>query len=50
MELLLELRRAEYRTYIPVPEQKGNRTFVDKGGMLAREAFYDNRKRVGRKK
>lgn len=50
VELLLELRRAEYRTYIPVPEQKGNRSFVDKGGMLAREAFHDNRKRVGRKK
>ena len=50
VELLLELRRAGYRTYIPVPEQKGNRTFVDKGGMLAREAFHDNRKRIGRKK
>lgn len=50
VELLLELRRADYRTYIPVPEQKGNRSFVDKGGMLAREAFHDNRKRVGRKK
>jgi transposase len=50
VELLLELRRAEYRTYIPIPEQKGNRSFVDKGGMLAREAFHDNRKRVGRKK
>jgi transposase len=50
VELLLELRRGDYRTYIPVPEQKGNRSFVDKGGMLAREAFHDNRKRVGRKK
>jgi hypothetical protein len=50
VELLLELRRADYRTYIPVPEQKGKRSFVDKGGMLAREAFHDNRKRVGRKK
>lgn len=50
VELLLELRRADYRTYIPVPEQKGNRSFVDKGGMFAREAFHDNRKRVGRKK
>lgn len=50
VELLLELRRAEYRTYIPVPDQKGNRRFVDKGGMLAREAFHDNRKRVTRKK
>jgi transposase len=50
VELLLELRRAEYRTYIPVPEQKGQRKFVDKGGMLAREAFHDNRKRVTRKK
>lgn len=50
VDLLLELRRTEYRTYIPVPEQKGNRSFVDKGGMLARDAFHDNRKRVGRKK
>jgi transposase len=50
VELLLELRRAEYRTFIPVPDQKGKRSFVDKGGMLAREAFHDNRKRVGRKK
>jgi hypothetical protein len=50
VELLLELRRADYRTYIPVPEQKGNRSFVDKGGMLAREAFHENRKRVKRKK
>jgi transposase len=50
VELLFELRRAEYRTYIPVPEQKGERTFVDKGGMLAREAFHDNRKRVRRAK
>ena len=43
VELLLELRRAEYRTYIPVPDQKGQRRFTDKGGMLAREAFHDNR-------
>lgn len=50
VELLLQLRRAGYRTYIPVPEQKGNRSFVDKGGMLAREAFHDNRKRIARKK
>ena len=50
VELLLELRRADYRTYIPVPDQKGNLSFVDKGGMLAREAFHDNRKRVRRKK
>jgi transposase len=50
VELLFELRRAEYRTYIPVPEQKGERSFVDKGGMLAREAFHDNRKRVRRAK
>ena len=50
VELLFELRRAEYRTYIPVPDQKGQRTFTDKGGMLARESFHDNRKRVRRKK
>jgi hypothetical protein len=46
VELLFELRRAEYRTYIPVPDQKGERRFDDKGGMLAREAFHDNRARV----
>jgi transposase len=50
VELLLDLRRSEYRTYIPVPEQKGQRSFVDKGGLLAREAFYDNRARVQRGK
>ena len=50
VELLLELRRAEYRTYIPVPDQKGQRQFGDKGGMLGREAFHDNRKRVRRNK
>jgi hypothetical protein len=50
VELLLELRRAEYRTYIPVPDQKGQRQFADKGGMLGREAFHDNRKRVRRPK
>ena len=50
VELLLELRRAEYRTYIPVPDQKGQRQFGDKGGMLGREAFHDNRKRVRRAK
>jgi hypothetical protein len=50
VELLQKLRRADYRTYIPAPRQKGARTFTDKGGMLAREAFHDNRKRVGRTK
>jgi len=50
VELLHELRRAEYRTYIPVPDQKGQRRFTDKGGMLAREAFHDNRARVRRNK
>lgn len=50
VELLLELRSAEYRTYIPVPDQKGQRQFGDKGGMLGREAFHDNRKRVRRAK
>jgi transposase len=40
VELLLELRRAEYRTYIPVPDQKGQRPFSDKGGMLGREAVH----------
>jgi transposase len=32
VELLLELRRAEYPTYIPAPAQKGLRSFGDKGG------------------
>jgi transposase len=50
VELLLELRRAGYRTYIPAPEQKGGRHFHDKGGMFGREAFHDNRKRVRRAK
>ena len=50
VELLLELGRAEYRTYIPVPEQKGQRRFTNKGGMLAREAFHQNRARVRRAK
>src|SRR5262249_10187924 len=48
VELLFELRRAEYRTYIPVPDQRGERSFTNKGGMLAREAFHHNRARVGR--
>jgi hypothetical protein len=50
VELIFELGRAQYRTYIPVPDQKGQRTFIDKGGMLAREAFHQNRARVGRAK
>ena len=50
VDLLLDLRRAEYRTYIPPPDQKGQRQFADKGGMLGREAFHDNRKRVRRAK
>jgi transposase len=50
VELLLDLRRAEYRTYIPMPDQRGQRQFTDKGGMLGREAFHDNRKRVRRNK
>jgi hypothetical protein len=50
VELLLELRRAEYRTYISVPDQKGQRRFTDKGGMLGREAFHGNRARVRRDK
>jgi Transposase DDE domain len=50
VQLLFELGRAEYRTYIPVPDQKGQRSFTDKGGMLAREAFHHNRARVRRAK
>lgn len=50
VELIFELGRAGYRTYIPAPDQKGNRRFGDKGGMLAREAFHQNRARVRRAK
>jgi transposase len=50
VQLLFELGRAKYRTYIPVPDQKGQRSFTDKGGMLAREAFHHNRVRVRRAK
>jgi transposase len=50
VQLLFALRRAQYRTYIPVPDQKGKRQFADKGGMLAREAFHHNRARVRRAK
>jgi transposase len=50
VDLLFELRRAEYRTYIPAPKQNGQRRFTDKGGTLAREAFHDNHKRVKRAK
>jgi transposase len=50
VELLFELGRADYRTYIPVPEQKGKRCFTNKGGMLARESFHHNRARVKRSK
>jgi hypothetical protein len=50
VELLLDLGRAQYQTYIPVPDQKGQRKFTDKGGMLAREAFHNNRARVSRRK
>lgn len=48
VELLLELRRAEYRTYIPAPGQNRQRSFGDKNGMLAREAFHQNRAGVRR--
>ena len=50
VELLFELGRDAYRTYIPAPDQKGQRSFTDKGGMLAREAFHHNRARVRRTK
>jgi len=50
VQSLLELRRAQYRTYIPAPEQKGQRHFGDKGRMLAREAFHHNQARVRRAK
>jgi transposase len=49
-ESLLDLARAQYRTYIPSPRVNGARHWGDKGGMLAREAFYSNRARCQRKK
>lgn len=51
VEGLLRLKRAGFRTYIPAPKSPGKkRHFCDKGGMLAREAFYANRARCERTK
>jgi hypothetical protein len=49
-ESLLELARSQYRTYIPAPRVNGERHWGDKGGLLAREAFYSNRARCQRAK
>lgn len=51
VEGLLRLKDAGYRTYIPAPKNPGKkRHFRNKGGMLAREAFYANRARCSRAK
>lgn len=51
VEGLLRLKDAGFRTYIPAPKNPGKkRHFRDKGGMLAREAFYANRARCARAK
>jgi transposase len=51
VEGLLRLKDAGYRTYIPAPKNPGKkRHFRNKGGMLAREAFYSNRARCSRAK
>jgi transposase len=45
-ELLHELKKDGYRTYISVPKQEGERRWRDKGGYYAARTFYANRDRV----
>ena len=47
---LLDLKERGYRTYIPEKKQHGRRTFVDKGGQPAVQAFHANRARTMRRK
>ena len=47
---LLDLKERGYRTYIPEKKQHGRRTFVDKGGQPASQAFHANRARTKRRK
>jgi len=47
---LLALKDRGYRTFIPERKQRGRRTFVDKGGMAAAQAFHGNRARTRRAK
>ena len=49
-ELLLELKDAGFRTYIPERKQTGRRHWQDKGGERTAHAVYQNRARVSRKK
>jgi transposase len=49
-ELLLELKAAGFRTYIPERNQAGQRHWQDKGGERTARAVYQNRARVSRKK
>jgi hypothetical protein len=47
---LLALKQNGYRTYIPEKKQHGDRSFVDKGGKSAAEAYHANRARTSRTK
>jgi transposase len=49
-ELLQELKNGQYRTYISVPVQKGERRWGDKGGYFTARTFYANRLRVAKPK
>jgi len=49
-ELLRDLKRANYRTYISVPKHNGEHRWTDKGGIYTEQAYYGNRTRVGRPK
>jgi len=48
--VLLALKKAGYRTYIPEKKQHGKRKFTDKGGTEASRAFHQNRARTRRAK
>lgn len=49
-ELLRDLGRAQYRTYISVPKANGPYRWVDKGRLYTQQAYYNNRARVTRAK
>jgi hypothetical protein len=50
VELLRDLARAQYRTYISVPKANGPYRWVDKGGLYTQQAYQNNRARVTRDK
>jgi transposase len=50
VELLRDLGRAQYRTYISVPKANGPHCWVDKGRLYTQQAYYNNRARVARAK